>query len=300
MRNWIRNARAKVSRKTFFHLHLISDATGETLIMAGRAAAAQYTDWHAVEHVTPMVRSKDQLTKALEDIDKAPGVVLYTMMDKELSGMLTAKCQELGLPAIDVLSPVMNIFENYLGQEASGQMGAQHALDENYFGRLDALKFAMAHDDGNLPDDVESCDIILIGISRTSKTPTSIYLAQRGLRVVNIPLVPGTDLPDNVKNCVKPQVVALVASTERILQVRENRLLAFERELQGDVYVDRASIQEELKWTRRLCREHDWPMIEVSKRSIEETAAAILALRPDESYGDLSNSKAIPVNHDQK
>lgn len=300
MRNWIRNARAKVSRKTFFHLHLISDATGETLIMAGRAAAAQYNDWHAVEHVTPMVRTKEQVLKALEEVDKTPGVVLYTLMDRELSKVLTSRCVELGVPAVDVLSPVMNVFEGYLGQKASGQMGAQHAMDENYFGRLDALQFAMTHDDGNLPDDVESCDIILIGISRTSKTPTSIYLAQRGLRVVNIPLVPGTDLPDSVKNCQRPQVVALVASTERILQVRENRLLAFDRELQGDVYVDRASIQEELKWTRRLCREHNWPMIDVSKRSIEETSAAIIALRPAGAQGDrkLPSIASATPDHD--
>ena len=165
----------------------------------------------------------------------------------------------------------------------SGRIGAQHTLDEDYFGRLDAIRFTMNHDDGNLPDKIEEADVILIGISRTSKTPTSIYLAQRGLKVANIPLVPGVDLPEAVMEAREPLVVALIASAERIVQVRENRLLAFDRDLAGDEYVDRASVQEELNWTRRLCKDNSWPMIDVSKRSIEETAAAILALRRNET-----------------
>lgn len=279
MRNWIRKAREKVSNKTFFHLHMISDSTGETLITTGRAAAAQYTNWRSIEHITPMVRSAEQLEKALAAVDGTPGIVLYTMVDQELERQLQDRCLVLGVPALNVLAPVTKIFDAFLGDTMSGRIGAQHALDEEYFGRLDAIKFAMDHDDGNLPDDLEEADVILIGISRTSKTPTSIYLAQRGTKVVNIPLVPGVDLPDEIPNVKHPMVVALVASAERIVQVRENRLLAFDRDLTGDTYVDRASVQEELAWTRRLCKQNDWPMIDVSKRSIEETAAAILALR---------------------
>ncbi|MEE9313893.1 MAG: pyruvate, water dikinase regulatory protein [Rhizobiaceae bacterium] len=283
MRNWIQKAREKVSSKTFFHLHLVSDSTGETLITLGRAAAAQYPKWRAVEHTSPMVRTSEELDKALDQIEGAPGIVLYTIIDRELEKKLQNKCLSLGVPALNVLAPTMKLFDSYLGETISGRTGAQHVLDEEYFDRLDAIKFAMAHDDGNLPDDIEEADIILIGISRTSKTPTSIYLAQRGVKTFNIPLVPGVDLPKEVLSVKHPMVVALVASAERILQVRENRLLAFDRDLAGDTYVDRASIQEELTWTRRLCKENNWPMIDVSKRSIEETSAAILALRQEHS-----------------
>ena len=279
MRNWIRKAREKVSNKTFFHLHMISDSTGETLTTLGRAIAAQYSNWRAVEHISPMVRSKEQLEKAIEIIDGTPGIVLYTLVDTEHEIQLRKRCSEIGVPTLNVLTPATKVFDDYLGDTVSGRSGAQHALDEDYFTRLDAIRFVMAHDDGNLPDDIEEADVILLGISRTSKTPTSIYLGQRGVKVVNIPLVPGVDLPSEIPTVKHPMVVALVASAERILQVRENRLLAYDRDLAGDIYVDRASIQEELAWTRRLCKKNDWPMIDVSKRSIEETAAAILALR---------------------
>lgn len=279
VKRWIQRAREKVSKKTFFHLHLISDSTGETLSTTGRAAAAQYTNWRAVEHITPMVRNVEKLEKALAVVDASPGIVLYTMVDRELELTLINRCKALGVPAVNVLEPVIKVFDGFLGDTMSGRVGAQHTMDEDYFDRLEAVQFAMAHDDGNLPDNIEEAEIILIGISRTSKTPTSIYLAQRGIKTINIPLVPDVNLPDEIFTVEQPLVVALVASAERILQVRENRLLAFDRDLTGDIYVDRASIQEELALTRRLCKQNNWPMIDVSKRSVEETAAAILALR---------------------
>ena len=281
VKRWIQRAREKVSKKTFFHLHLISDSTGETLSTTGRAAVAQYTNWRAVEHVTPMVRSEEKLEKALAEVDASPGIVLYTMVDRDLEKILINRCAALGVPAVNVLEPVISVFDGFLGDTMSGRVGAQHTMDEDYFDRLEAVQFAMAHDDGNLPDNFEEAEIILIGISRTSKTPTSIYLAQRGFKTINIPLVPGVDLPASLFTAQGPLIVALVASAERILQVRENRLLAFDRDLTGDIYVDRASIQEELAMTRRLCKQNNWPMIDVSKRSVEETAAAILALRQD-------------------
>ena len=283
VRNWLQRAREKVSKKTFFHLHMVSDSTGETLTTVGRAVAAQYVNWRAVEHVTPMVRTAEDLDGALKSIDAAPGIVLYTLVDDELATRLQNRCNALGVPAMNVLAPISKIFDAHLGETMSREVGAQHALDEDYFSRLEAVRFAMNHDDGNLPQNIEEAEVILIGISRTSKTPTSIYLAQRGIKTINIPLVPGVDLPDAVLEARNPLVVALVASAERILQVRENRLLAYERDLAGDSYVDRASIQEELIWTRRLCKDNRWPMIDVSKRSVEETAAAILALRRSEA-----------------
>lgn len=283
VRSWLQKAREKVSKRSFFHLHLISDSTGETLTTVGRAAAAQYTNWRAIEHVSPMVRDEEALKAALEKIEETPGIVLYTLVNEAHAEFLQARCMALEVPFINVLDPLTRVFDSHLGEKMSGQIGAQHALDEEYFGRLEALRFAMNHDDGNLPEDVEQIDVILIGISRTSKTPTSIYLAQRGLKVCNIPLVPGMELSDNVLNSTKPLIVGLVASVERILQVRENRLLAFERDLTDDAYIDRASIQEELVWTRQLCKQNSWPIVDVSKRSVEETAAAILALMQNQT-----------------
>ncbi|MGI9357284.1 MAG: pyruvate, water dikinase regulatory protein [Rhizobiaceae bacterium] len=278
MRQWLQKAREKVSRKTFFHLHLISDSTGETLVTAGRAAAAQYPAWRSIEHVTPMVRDTADLEKALAAVDETPGIVLYTMVDEKLAALLDERCRAMGVPSRNILAPVVETFEAFLGETRSGRMGAQHEMDEDYFGRLEAIQFAMTHDDGNLPANIEEADIILIGISRTSKTPTSIHLAQRGMKAFNVPLVPGSDLPQAIIDAKSPMIVALVASAERILQVRENRLLAYDYEKKDGNYADKASILEELSWTRRLCKQHGWPMIDVSRRSVEETAAAILAL----------------------
>ncbi|MEO1397999.1 MAG: pyruvate, water dikinase regulatory protein [Pseudomonadota bacterium] len=278
MRTWLERAKQRVTAKSFFHLHLISDSTGETLITVGRAVAAQYSNWRAIEHITPMVQTRDRLLAALDTVDETPGIVLYTLVDPLSVALIQERCQQLGVPAQNVLAPVTQVFDSYLGDTVSGRSGAQHEMDENYFSRLDAIQFTMAHDDGNLPEDINEADVILVGISRTSKTPTSIYLAQRGVKTVNVPLVPGVDLPDPILGTGAPPVVALIASTERIVQVRENRLLAYQRDLDGDAYVDRAAVQEELAWTRRLCRTHGWPMIDVSKRSIEETSAAIIAL----------------------
>ncbi|EFL89703.1 pyruvate, water dikinase regulatory protein [Ahrensia sp. R2A130] len=278
LRNWIPGRSKRVEPKAFFHLHLISDSTGETLTTAARAAAAQYPNWQAVEHVTPLVRNEEQLDEALAGLDDQPGLVLYTMIDEALETRLVERCKSLAVPALNLLAPVIGMFDAFLGDTRTGTSGAQHVLDETYFSRLDGIRYAMAHDDGNLPDDLDSADVILIGISRTSKTPTSIYLGQRGVRCVNIPMVPGMELPEQITRLKKAKVVALVASVERILQVRENRLRAYDRDTEGDIYVDRASIQEELAWTRRLCQSNGWPMIDVSRRSVEETSAAILSL----------------------
>lgn len=279
MKNWLARARDRVARKSYFHLHLISDSTGTTLATIARAAAAQYTGWRAVEHATPMVTDESKLDAALDAVDSNPGIVLYTMVDQKLADRLSARCAQLGVPSVNVLAPLTQAFDSHLGETMSGKAGAQHALDEDYFGRLEALRFAMVHDDGNLPPDMEMVDIVLLGISRTSKTPTSIYLAQRGLRVANIPLVMGSDVPETVFEARNPLIVGLIATADRILQVRQNRLLAFENHSNDGSYVDRAAIIEELSWTRRLCSENNWPLIDVSRRSVEETAAAILALR---------------------
>ena len=261
-----------------FHLHLVSDSTGETLIAAARAVSSQYDSNQAVEHVYPLVRNQKQLDAAVEEIKREPGIVLYTIADLDIGQKLEDICKDLGLPCVSILEPIFQTFHSYLGKPTKRIAGAQHALDNHYFKRIDALNFTMLHDDGVLPEDIEEPDIILIGISRTSKTPTSIYLANRGIKTANIPLVPGVDLPPVVFNVKHPLVVALIASTDRIQQVRQNRLLELNASSYSESYADRATIAEELASARKLCTRHGWDMIDVTRRSIEETAAAILSL----------------------
>ncbi|KGD95631.1 pyruvate, water dikinase regulatory protein [Rhizobium sp. YS-1r] len=268
------------NRKNFFHLHLISDSTGETLISAGRAASVQFQSSFAIEHVYPLIRNRKQLLAVLEDIDREPGIVLYTIVDQELAGFIDQRCREMGLPSVNVLEPIMATFQAYLGAPSRRRVGAQHALNADYFKRIEALNFTMDHDDGQMPEDYDEADVVLIGISRTSKTPTSIYLANRGIKTANIPIVPGADLPESLYRATHPLIVGLVATTDRISQVRENRELGATHGFDHRHYTDRATINEELKYARALCARHNWPVIDVTRRSIEETAAAIVALRP--------------------
>lgn len=268
------------NRKNFFHLHLISDSTGETLISAGRAASAQFPSSHAIEHVYPLIRNRKQLLPVLASIDQTPGIVLYTVVDRELAGIIDKQCREMGVPCVNVIEPVMDIFQAYLGAPSRRRVGAQHKMNAEYFARIEALNFTMDHDDGQLPDDFDEADVVIIGISRTSKTPTSIYLANRGIRTANLPLVPGVALPDALAKATKPLIVCLTATSDRISQVRENRVLGTSGDFHGGQYTDRATIMEELKYARSVCARNNWPMIDVTRRSIEETAAAIVALRP--------------------
>ncbi|GGG32211.1 pyruvate, water dikinase regulatory protein [Chelatococcus composti] len=263
--------------RNFFHLHLVSDATGETLIAVARAAAAQYEGVSAIEHIYPLVRSRAQLERVIEEIDAAPGVVLYTMVESEFAERLEAACAASGCPCLSVLSPVLNLFQSYLGAAQAARPGAQHVLNSEYFKRIDAMNYTLLHDDGQMADDLEEADVVLVGVSRTSKTPTSIYLANRGIKTANIPLVPGIPLPESLLNAKKPLIVGLVASPERIVQIRQNRLLSLNAD-EDSPYVDRDSVAEEIAQSRRLFARHQWPMIDVTRRSIEETAAAIIDL----------------------
>ena len=240
-----------------FHLHMISDATGETLITIAKAVRVQYAQVRAIEHLHPLVRSRRELAEELE-----------------------RSCKRLNLPCVPALKPILQVFESYLGTPATPTVGGQHVLDADYFRRIEALNFTMLHDDGHLPQNLNDADIILIGISRTSKTPTSIYLANRGFKTANVPLVPGVPLPPQLEVPSHAFVVGLVASTERIAQVRQNRVIEHAHGHLED-YVDREAIAAEITQTRALCARHGWPIIDVTRRSIEETAAAILRLYHD-------------------
>ena len=258
---------------------MISDSTGETLITVGRAAAAQFTGTRALEHVYPLIRTQKQLESVLDTIDGAPGIVLYTVVDPEISETIKERCREMNIPSVSVLDPVIALFQSYLGAPLKQRVGAQHTLNAEYFRRMEALNFTMDHDDGQLPADIEEADIVLVGISRTSKTPTSIYLANRGYKTANIPIVRDIPLPDMLDTAENPLIVGLVATVDRIAQVRRHRLLGSTPGFSGEDYTDRASIADEMKYARNLCARRGWPTIDVSRRSIEETAAAIIALR---------------------
>ena len=253
----------------------MSDSTGETLIAVGRAAAAQYEGVSAIEHVYPLVRSARQLDRVIAEIDAAPGMVLFTLVDDDLVRRLEDTCRELGCPHLSVLAPVHSLMRSYLGTDWTPKPGAQHLLNAEYFKRIDAMNFTLLHDDGQLPANLDEADVVLVGISRTSKTPTSIYLANKGLKTANIPLVPGQPHPPALENVRRALVVGLVATPERIVQIRQNRLLSLRAD-EDTSYVDRDLVAQEIAQSRRLCARHNWPVIDVTRRSIEETAAAIL------------------------
>ncbi len=263
--------------RSYFHLHLVSDSTGETLIAVSRAAASQYQGISAIEHIYPLVRTQTQLDRVISELEAAPGIVLYTLVEPELAQRLEAACQEFGCPCLSVLDPVLGLFQSYLGTASTQRPGAQHVLNAEYFKRIDALNYTMMHDDGQLPNDLETAEVILVGISRTSKTPTSIYLANRGIRTANVPLVPGIALPPDLERVRKPLVVGLIASPERIVQIRQNRLLSLNAS-DDSPYVDKTAVTEEITNSRKLFARHNWPAIDVTRRSIEETAAAIIDL----------------------
>ncbi|NEW86988.1 MULTISPECIES: pyruvate, water dikinase regulatory protein [Rhodopseudomonas] len=266
---------------SYFHLHLVSDSTGETLITVSRAVTAQYANVTPVEHVYPLVRSQKQLDRVLQEIEEAPGIVLFTLLETELVNRLEAKCQEINSPSLSIIGPVMQLFEAYLGASTMGRVGAQHTLNAEYFQRIDALNYSMMHDDGQHVEGLEEADVVLVGVSRTSKTPTSIYLANRGIRTANVPLVAGIPIPHQLETLKKPLVVSLHASPERLIQVRQNRLLSLGAGAGNDSYIDRQAVTDEVLLARKLSAKYGWSLLDVTRRSIEETAAAIMKLLAD-------------------
>ena len=259
------------------HIHLLSDSTGETLEMIAKAALSQFDDSAVVRHFWPMVRSRQHLERIMGEIEGNAGLVIYTLVNAETRSLLEERCRLAGLTAVPALDVVTDALEHHLGQEASGRPGRQHRMDEAYFARVEAIQFTIAHDDGIAWEDWEEADIILAGVSRTSKTPTSIYLANRGYKVANIPIVPESPPPDALYGLRHPMVVGLTTAPDRLVQVRRNRLLSLSQTPDTD-YVASDKVADEVKYARRMFADNGWPVIDVTRRSIEETAAAVINL----------------------
>lgn len=262
---------------TRLHLHLLSDSTGETLENIAKAALAQFDGVETIRHFWPMVRSETNLERILAEIAQNPGLVLFTLVNSETRRMLEARCRALGLPAVAALDPVTDALSSLLGQTAKARPGRQHILDAAYFARVDAIQFTIAHDDGIGAEDWEDADLVLAGISRTSKTPTSIYLANRGYKTANIPVVVESPPPESLYRLKNPLVVGLTTSADRLVQVRRNRLLSL-NQAPETAYVDQDAVAREISFARRIFSDNGWPVIDVTRRSIEETAAAIINL----------------------
>lgn len=263
---------------TYFHVHLVSDSTGETLNAMAKAVIARFEGVIPIEHIYALVRSDKQMERVLESVAAAPGVVLHTLVDKELRAQLEEGCRALDMPQIAALDPLVGALSRYLGAALSSRVGAQHALDHDYFNRISALDFAMAHDDGQgTTAQLESADVVLCGVSRTSKTPTCIYLAHRGVRAANVPLVPGQEDGERLTALNNPLVVGLTVSPDRLVQIRRNRIDNLNAN-QSSAYVDHEAVREEIVKARRAFERRGWPVIDVTRRSVEETAAAVLNL----------------------
>jgi len=262
---------------TYFHIHLVSDSTGETLNALARAVCARFENVLPIEHIYALVRSQRQLERALADIAEAPGVVIHTIVDDKLRAALEEGCRQLDMACFPALDPLVSALSRYLGAAITSRVGVQHALDTDYFNRMDALNYAIGHDDGQGGQDLEQADVVLVGVSRTSKTPTCIYLAHRGVRAANVPLVPHRPPPDQLFQLKKALVVGLTVTPDRLLQIRRNRLLNL-KETRESTYTDPDGVRDEIVKARRLFERQGWPVIDVTRRSVEETAAAVLNL----------------------
>ncbi|NQV85354.1 MAG: kinase/pyrophosphorylase [Rhodospirillales bacterium] len=260
-----------------FHLHLVSDSTGETVGLVARACLVQFDTIEATEHLWAMTRSKDQVEDALAGIKENPGFVLYTIVNDDTRNQLEEGCRKLQVPCIAVLDPIIAKLGVHLDAEVHALPGRQHVMDAEYFSRIEAMQFVLNHDDGQSTHNLEKADIVLLGVSRTSKTPTCIYLANKGIRAANIPIVPGCALPDELFTVTGPMIVGLTKDPKRLVEIRRQRLRLLDQD-EGTDYVDLEKVSTEINDARRLYTKHNWPVINVSRKSIEETAATILQM----------------------
>ena len=260
-----------------FNLHLVSDSTGETILSVARACVVQFGEFEAKKYLWPMIRNMTALREAMESIKSMPGPVLFTLVDDKLRTELVLECKKIDVPCIPLLDQVMSTLGDYLGAKRESKPGRQHVMDAEYFDRIDAMQYVLAHDDGQGTRALDKADVILVGVSRTSKTPTCIYLANRGIKAANVPIVPNLNVPAELLSCTRPLIVGLTTDPKRLIQIRRNRLRAMNENDSGP-YVDADLVYQEVRQARRLCADHGWPVLDVTRRSIEETAAAVLQL----------------------
>lgn len=260
------------------HLYLVSDATGETVRSIARACAVQFEEIEVVEHLWPMVRSRRALETALEDLGNEPGIVFYSLLNHDLATHLEQFCRARGVPCISVMEPFITLMARHFGRAPKGLPGKQHVLDAEYFHRIEAMNFVMAHDDGQKHTSLAEAEVILVGVSRTSKTPTCIYLANRGVKAANVPIVPNIPLPESLMKPGKALVVGLTEDPARLVEIRKNRMRIQNAAQTSSDYTDIDKVREEVAEAKRLFARQGWPMIDVTRRSIEETAAAVLQL----------------------
>lgn len=271
----------KSKKAKSFTIHLVSDATGTTLLGLSRAVLSQFEGVDPHQKFWPLVRTNRQLDRVIKRISDNPGPVIFTFVNDDMRKRLREHCNTLNVPCVAVLDPIIHSLSSYLGLHAKGVPGLQHAMDDAYFKRVSAVDFAMHFDDGKSLEGLKEADVVLVGVSRTSKTPTSIFLARRGIKAANIPLVPGVDVPDEYFRYERPLYVGLTAAPNRLQALRSTRLKAEKNEeaaFAENTYLDEEKIEDEVRKARRLYSDHDWPVIDVTKRSIEETAAEIMAL----------------------
>jgi len=267
------------------HIHLVSDSTGETVSSIVRSVMSQFTNVTHTEHIWSLVRTEGQMQRVIDSIKAHNGIVMYTIIDDELQTMLMDACLKLKLPCVPVLNRAMRELSNYIGMEAKGIVGRQYELDDEYFSRVEAINFTLAHDDGQLTEDLNEADIVLVGVSRTSKTPTCVYLSYRGLNVANVPFVHGCPLPENLYSLTKPIIIGLIISPDRLAQIRKSRLLSLNENRETD-YSNLEKIKEEVAEVRKIFNQQGWTILDVTRRSVEETAAIIM-----QHYTKFKNSK---------
>jgi len=259
-----------------FHIHLVSDSTGETIDAVTRACLAQFEDVDVKKHYWSLIRSQRLLDMVHEGIKDSYGLVLYTFVDQKLRESLEGFCRQEQIPCISVLKPVLRGMMTLFGKEPAHNPGRQHVLDEDYFDRIDAMDFALAQDDGHGEDRLKDADVIIVGVSRTSKTPTCIYLAGRGIRAANVPFIRNRPLPD-LSLYKKPLIVGFVKDVDSLVAIRRNRMRLLQ-EKRETAYTDPEEVKEEMQEARRYFSRFNCPVIDISRKSIEETSAEIMIL----------------------
>ncbi|MBL07733.1 MAG: phosphoenolpyruvate synthase regulatory protein [Rhodobiaceae bacterium] len=260
-------------------IHLVSDSTGETLRSVGAAAAAQFSSAKYIERVYPLIRTQTQLERVFKKIKRGDGIVLCTLVDDKLRKGLEDFCGHEKIPYMPIMESIVSLIEGHLKEHAIKKPGGQHELNKEYFRRIEAINYTLEHDDGQGKETLNQAEIIIVGVSRTSKTPTCIYLANLGIKAANVPLLPGQDLPKEITKAKNSLVVSLIISPKSLVEIRQKRTKNLGLEEPKDQYTDLYNVEKEIENAKKIFSSRSWPIIDTTRRSVEETAAAILNIR---------------------